>query len=360
MPTFTQECNTTRNAGYKWPGTYWHWYYTDSEVGKANPAGSINFALRFTNVSIPPGSTIVSAKLSLMCWFASGKNIYTKIYGIDEDNTALFPTEQNGADVPTDRTPTTAFVDWDRAGGLPDDVYADTADFTAVVQEIIDRGGWASGNAMGFVIKDDGFANDEAQYVYNYDRWGSGYNGKYPVLTIEYTEPAHQVYKTLAYKVRYAPATIEKPLTYCVREAEDTVVPFVGIKVAKDNVNVLNTNNPHRLKYSSQFNTLKYFESNHVQLHVVGDPFEEVVVSGYIEHNLGYFPFAQVYATDELMGTSGYQPLGRWQLGSGAYRAYYFYVTTTRLYFVAKGYGESGVDFYVDFYYNLFINNLNL
>jgi len=111
--------------------------------------------LRFTNVTIPRGVTITSAYLRGKSEENNTDDVYLKIYGIDEDNTADFSSTQIG------RAKTTAAIDWDMTSVTEDTTYT-SPDIKNIVQEIIDRDGWASGNAMGFYIEDDGSA------IYNY------------------------------------------------------------------------------------------------------------------------------------------------------------------------------------------------
>lgn len=133
------------------------------------------------------------------------------------------------------------------------------------------------------------------------------------------------------------------------------------IAIAKSTVNVLTETDPNNLIFSSDYNTLKYYTSGTITLSVTADPFEfEYIRRTYITHDLGYYPFYVVYMKDnDIM--SNYQPVGREQIGSGAIRSFYAYVTSTRLYVVAFGNAGSGGESYsVDFKYKLFKNNLGL
>jgi hypothetical protein len=360
MATFTQEITTDNNDGYKWPGPFWNWYINTLQLGYPSPLNlDVNLAVRFTNITIPAGSTINSAKLSFKMWYQSTTDIHAKIYGMDQDNTAIFPASRQPADVPTDRTHTTAAVDWDRTDTIPSETYIDTSDISSVVQEIVDRAGWASGNAMGFIVENDGMASNTSVLFYDYDAYKGMYaSGKYAVLTITYTEPAHQIYVPMNYRVRGVAQSISKDMNYRVDPILTENVPFQGIKVGKDGVDVTKTNDPHKLKFSSQFNTLKYYLTGTAKIQISASAFSNYSSSGYIEHNLNYYPFALVYAKSDL--ANDYLPLGFYQAGSGAYQQFYYYITTTRIYLVVEGWTTIDVEYGIDYYIKIFKNNLNL
>lgn len=104
---------------------------------------------RFTNVTIPPGA-IVSAAVLTVVPTGADDNANILIKAEDVDNAVSFVTN---ADV-TSRARTTASVDW-----AEDNVPVDgsSPDIAAVIQEVIDRAGWASGNAL--VVFLDGKSN---------------------------------------------------------------------------------------------------------------------------------------------------------------------------------------------------------
>lgn len=124
---------------------------TTSAVG--NTTTDRDSFFRFLNVTIPPGSVIVSAALTVEATGLVGTatNILTKVFAEAADN-PLAPTtaaEFNG------RTRTTASVDWDPSAWVTTTKYT-SPDLAAVIQEVVDRGGWWSGNALQLFWVDDG------------------------------------------------------------------------------------------------------------------------------------------------------------------------------------------------------------
>ena len=108
--------------------------------------------MRWTNVTIPSGVTILNATIQFHVDETNPNDpIIVRFKGHDIDDAPQFTSTD--FDI-SSRTNTTAFVDWN----IPDWVDVsdegpaqETPNLATIVQEIIDRPGWVSGNAM--VIK---------------------------------------------------------------------------------------------------------------------------------------------------------------------------------------------------------------
>lgn len=102
-------------------------------------------ALRFTGVTVPNGTTITSATLKI---YSEGSDDGTvtavTVAGVAEDNCASW-----GSSLPSARSRTSATASIGH-GGAAGTEYSVT--ITTLVQEILSRGGWASGNALGLII----------------------------------------------------------------------------------------------------------------------------------------------------------------------------------------------------------------
>lgn len=114
-------------------------------------AGVIVGFFRFLSVTIPQGTSITSAIFTANVTGIVGTP-NTTWFGVDADNAAEFADPGN---LPSNATTTTASVDGDPAG-----TGTRTFDLTTIVQEIIDRAGWVSGNALALVCKDNTGAGD--------------------------------------------------------------------------------------------------------------------------------------------------------------------------------------------------------
>ncbi len=117
----------------KW-GT--HWNMENDQIN----------GLRFKNITIPKPATINSAKVKFTAVRSDSKDVKLRFYGDDQSDSP----QLNSGNPPSNRVPTTATVDWEPAAWIKDDVYY-SPDLSSIVQEIINRGDWASGNHLTFI-----------------------------------------------------------------------------------------------------------------------------------------------------------------------------------------------------------------
>jgi len=137
-----------------------------------------NSGVRFLDVTVPQGATIIQAYISLYSSAAqSGDTCRVRVYGEDADDAITYSdvTDFNG------RVATTAYGSW-TISTWSDNTWYDTPSLVSVVQEIVDRESWASGNSMAFMLMDSSSTTDALRIANAYDYLG----GKPPVLTIVY------------------------------------------------------------------------------------------------------------------------------------------------------------------------------
>lgn len=141
----------------------------------------------FTNMTIPPGSTITLAYITL-----TARGTYTdvvvnsRIRAQAADNAAVFSTK---ADFLA-RAWTASFIHWDGIGAWTADLEYSSPDIKACVQEVIDRPGWLSGNNIA-ILWDD-FEKRTTQNPIRV-RFGKSYDNvpaQAPKLHIDYEEPS--------------------------------------------------------------------------------------------------------------------------------------------------------------------------
>jgi len=140
-------------------GTYWSDYID---------------AFRFEGVEIPQGAVIDSAVLDVICQEASSSEFGVSVYAEDTDDSSVLSGNT------WERVRTSAVVDWTVGSSETwslNESYS-SPDLAEVVQEVVDRDGWVSGNALT-VLVDQGS--------------GVGYRNVYPagggngaVLRIDY------------------------------------------------------------------------------------------------------------------------------------------------------------------------------
>lgn len=183
-----------------WNGSIWSlsatstWMQTGYDYATAFKKGG---GMRFLNVTIPNGSTIIAAYLTFRCSTSYDATVVnTRITGEDVDTATTFGiiadyqarrgTVVGGAN---DNYITTAQVDWDAIPAWTLDTDYNSPEIKTIIQEIIDRAGWASGNNMVLFWDDH---DGRCSAISDCFRVAYSYNGDTtycPKLYIEYTPP---------------------------------------------------------------------------------------------------------------------------------------------------------------------------
>lgn len=140
-----------------------------------------NTGVRFYDVDIPVGATILQAWVDFVCsgeFSPPDTPVNVDIYGDDADDSAIFSTEvdYNG------RTRTAAFVSWNN---IPHWILGNTystPEVKTIIQEVIDRVGWASGNHISLLF-DDPFTSG---YQREAASWDNAFRAA-PILYVKYT-----------------------------------------------------------------------------------------------------------------------------------------------------------------------------
>jgi hypothetical protein len=115
--------------------------------------------VRFINVTIPQGATVLTAKVTLQARGSnSGTACHVQIKGEDIDDATTFSTYADYAG----RTRTTEYKAWESIPAWTIDTDYDSPDITNIIQEIVDRGGWASGNDLVLFFD----SSDSDSYAY--------------------------------------------------------------------------------------------------------------------------------------------------------------------------------------------------
>ncbi len=141
--------------------------YTDSgdldfsslDVGGGTP---IMIGVRFQNVTIPQGATITSAYIEFAAYDADNEAASWSISGEASDHADQYTTGAYQNFVADDnydlssRPETVSSVPWNNVDAWTAGNNYASPDLSAIVQEIVDRDGWSSGNAMAFKITGTG------------------------------------------------------------------------------------------------------------------------------------------------------------------------------------------------------------
>jgi hypothetical protein len=156
-------------------------------VGTSNGAIGIKSAgypiqaLQRYIVNIPQGTVIQSAKLQVRCAVGSTADSYSKIFIFDQDTTGTFSTYADMSNRPYyPLWDAENIIMWNPAESWSSGSWYDSPDITVLVQHVLDREGWSSGNALGFKL----YGATKIGYRDFYHRYSSAAYG--PRLIINY------------------------------------------------------------------------------------------------------------------------------------------------------------------------------
>ncbi|MBM3135986.1 MAG: hypothetical protein FJZ89_12030, partial [Chloroflexi bacterium] len=120
---------------------------------------------RFTNVPIPQGAIIDSATLTVVSYDNRSGNTQFMLRGEANGNPPTFSV----ANSPRARVPTTAGVTWPINQGWTANQAYTSPDIAALVQEIVDRPDWGSGNALVLLVWDV-VVDNQRRFAATYER----------------------------------------------------------------------------------------------------------------------------------------------------------------------------------------------
>jgi hypothetical protein len=279
-------------------------------IGFGTIAGfDLQGATRFTSLNYVKDTTVQTATL----YFYIGNkgsgsgNVQGIVYGIDEDNTSDFsggsPMARNATDAHTDIVVT-----------IPSVGNYISVDVTSIVNEILSRAGWSSGNALAFKFYNQGSPAD----VW----WSDSPLDTYLIISI----PSASNSPSVSPSASKSPSGSASPSPE--RQGRNV------IRVALPGYDALTDTNPdHFALYSDEdWVLIKEFRRDSVEI-AHGD-------TEIITHNLGYIPFFAVYAN------------GEWVTGFNIYSDYRAYATTTTLTLVNNNASTQTFMYYI-FYDNM-------
>lgn len=151
MPTQTWQVGQSSDDCYRrlhptaWSTTEPYQYAGDS----ASNYYDIRGGMRVTSINIPQGVPILSAHLKLYASYLGGSIPETFIEGEDTDDAATFSTVSDY----DNRTRTSASVTWTPPNWTLN-TWHTSPDIKTIIQEIINREGWHSGNALVLFWRD--------------------------------------------------------------------------------------------------------------------------------------------------------------------------------------------------------------
>ncbi len=123
---------------------------TDLEMSYDDFQGGLQIiGMRFTGLAIPQGATIDSAYIEFEIDETDSGTTNLVISGEEIDDAGTFAA---GANDISNRTATTASVNWSPGPWNTVNELHQTTDISTIIKEIIDRPGWVSGNDLVIII----------------------------------------------------------------------------------------------------------------------------------------------------------------------------------------------------------------
>ena len=155
-------------------------YLTSTDLELVFDTSNQTVGMRWTNLLIPTGSTITAAWIQFTAEETRSETTSVVIRGVAADNAATYGTTSGNIST---RPRTAASVPWIPAAWTVSQAgpAQRTPELKAVFQEIVNRGGWAYGNALALVVTGTGRRN----------AWSfNGNANAAPLLHVEFTAAA--------------------------------------------------------------------------------------------------------------------------------------------------------------------------
>lgn len=135
--------------------------------------------MRFENITIPQGATITAAYIEFTVDESTTGSVTMNLAGEAVDNSLIFTTAPYNI---SGRTKTNASVAWTPTDWTVLNSLKQTPDLKNCVQEIVNRSGWTTGNAMTFIVN-GGNTPTATRIAYSFD----SSSAKAPLLHINYS-----------------------------------------------------------------------------------------------------------------------------------------------------------------------------
>ena len=134
-------------------------------------------AVRFTDVTVPQGATVTLAYVELCADDSDTPNTDLTIFGQDADDAPAFSSSDDDI---SDRSRTSASVTWENLSHWTSDQWYQTPDIASIIEQIVSRSGWASGNALVIMLRSDSPSGERDAITHDQS------SSRAPKLHIEY------------------------------------------------------------------------------------------------------------------------------------------------------------------------------
>lgn len=157
------------------------------EVGAVSGISyELGAGIRFTNIAIGQGKTILSANITFQAsQTQSGNNCNSKFSAEDVKNASNFSGDNTTTFDARFANHTTAMVAWDTIPAFTADSDYTSPDLSTIIQEMVDRSDWASGDSI--VIFWEDFEDRSTDGAFRRLKAWDGDSNNAPLLSIEYS-----------------------------------------------------------------------------------------------------------------------------------------------------------------------------
>jgi hypothetical protein len=142
--------------------------------------GQRHVGIRFTSIGVPQGATVTEAYIKFISRNSRTDDTDVVIYAEDVDDASTYSNSSNNL---TGRTKTSAFSNWALADWSSDQAYY-SPELKNLVQEVVNRESWSSGNDLAFIIEYTNGHHDPKSYDYSTSQAPSIFV-KYQVLSTD-------------------------------------------------------------------------------------------------------------------------------------------------------------------------------
>lgn len=127
-------------------------YFTSSDLELTEDSGTQTIGLRFTNIKIPQGTTVIEAYLDFTAKSSHSGATSLTIKAEKSADAGAFTLTANDL---TSRTLTSASTAWSPAAWTAGETYT-SPDLQGSIQEIVNQGAWEGGHALNMIISGSG------------------------------------------------------------------------------------------------------------------------------------------------------------------------------------------------------------
>jgi hypothetical protein len=182
MATFSTSVSATADDCMEFVGAL----FDDAEsifgllaVGRSIDPLDVHSGLRFLNVTIPQGATINTATVTVYNQVTQDDSLTlsARWYAWAADDAGQFTS---GGNLPSTVSKTTAFTAFTQGTATPANIAHNVA---SILQEIVNRGGWVSGNDVNFIAFENGSPDGCIDAYEGFDSAG----GTPALLQVDYT-----------------------------------------------------------------------------------------------------------------------------------------------------------------------------